>query len=816
MNDTVPRPRLDPLLAPTDSRPVTLVTAAAGWGKTTAVRDWLTRAPSAAAWLTVDAADDHLLGFWRHAFSSVGAVLPGAGRSGPETSRAAVASDDVLVPALLNAVGHTAVHPIVVIDDLHLIEDRRVHVSLEQLVERAPGMLHLVLVGRRRPALPVGRWRARGVAGEVSEADLAFRRDEAAALLSTFEGLDLDTDIAAWLLDRTEGWSMGLVRVARSLRALQGTPDRQQRAAASTSAVAEYLMREVVDRQSRDIQDFVRATCVVERLNAVLCRELTSRADAQAMLREMEDDNLLVALDNRREWFRYRELLRDVVVTDLERRNPMRLRRLHATAGRWFAAEGDVRLAIAHMLAAGDTTQAFDLAVAAAEAASLQNDPGDWLHAIPPSFVANDPERMARFVVALTLASDFEGAETWLRRAEAQLDTEDLTLQRRRLASMRHQVSALRGDAEGALRDIPPLRQIDADLERDDIVFERLPVNIARSHLVLGEVEAARAMVDLLAAHHNLSEVASLVVVPALRANVEVARGTLSEASRLAERALRHAGLLTPRHFGTLDARLALAAVHLERDQLEAAGIELDRLHELAARLDSTLHASFAELGRVRLAWRRGDFDRAFRHLAEARRCAERSGGPALPHRVDALEAQVRLAAGDRERAAALTASLPESSERALLELRLLADTDRDLAHLRLASLHLSTLRERIVRELLLARTSRTAAASDRHVRRAMELAEPEGFVLVFFEERAQIMPPTPPEPPELEAAAPLSGRQLVVLQRLAGPASNAQIAADLFISKNTLKTHLRSIYRKLGVQSRADAVETARRQDLI
>jgi LuxR family maltose regulon positive regulatory protein len=808
----VARPRLDAVLSPAH-RPVTLVTANAGWGKTVAVRDWITRAGLPVAWVTLVRSDDEPSRFWSQVLAAIRAAASDVGVEATQLLHDSGGLSERFVGSLADDIARVDTGLIVVLDDVHLVDDALIHARLAHLVERAPPGLRLVLIARERPSLPVARWRARGMVAEVSEAELAFRADEAASFLATFDGIRVAPGDVTALTEQTEGWAMGLHLAALTLRR-PSSGDRALARRVGMARGARFLVHEVVEREPRDVRDFLYATSVVDILNPALCRVLTGRDDVPAMLRRIEDRRLfLVALDNRREWFRYHRLFRDALVDELIARDEPRFRRLHVRAAEWFAHEGDVRLAVEHLLAAGETDRAFDLAVDSTPAAGAGPRDGDWLDLVPPELVAADRSHMARFAVAFIMRSSFADADRWLTRAESACreDAELADTLDRTLVAMRSQLFALRGDAERAIEVAAPLLPFDFDLASEGIVFERLPVNLARAHLVLGDPDAARGYVEPLATRTDVSDEAVLVVAPAALAVVAVDQGRLRDAFTLATAALQHAGLHEP-NFGELDALLARATVLLERGELDAAAADLAELRARSHTLDSVLHGTIAELTSARLALCRDDGVAMAAHIDRARERALQSGGEALPRRVDTFEARACVRRGSLSRAATLVSMLPPSTERALLEIRLEMSSDPSAARARLAGLRVSTLRELIVRELLMARAAPSEAEAERHRRAASELGEPEGFVQVFAEEDA----PVPSDAPASVTPEALSDRELVVLRHLSTPASNATIARELFISSNTLKTHVRSIYRKLGAQSRGEAVESARKLGIL
>jgi ATP/maltotriose-dependent transcriptional regulator MalT len=814
----VARPRLDALLSNATEARVTLVSGYAGCGKTTAVREWVVGTGTRTAWVTLDSTDDHPVRFWNYTLAAIETAAPGASGAAIDMLSETGGLDDAFIGALLNEVGRLGEPLALVIDDLHVVHDRRVFERLAYLVDRAPERLRVVLISRSQPSLPLGRWRVRGELFELSETELSFRPEEAAAFLSTFDGLHLNDADVELLARRTEGWAVGLQLAALSMQSSDDSSAFIRHFAGGDGQVAEFLVDEVLGAQSPAIRDFVSAMSVVERFNADLGRALSGRADAVAVLRQLESDRLfVVALDSERVWFRYHQLFRELLVADLERRDPGRRRALHLVAAQWFAAAGDTRVAVGHLLRAGDTEQAFELAMAPAPIVDGRRfHQGDWIDLFSPAFVTADPERMARFALALGAGSHFADAEAWLERAEAAMERGEQQSPnfREKLVAMRSMLHAVRGDAEGAIRVGAPLLPALGDRLTEDIALERFPIHLARSYLLLDDVDAADATVEIVASHRGISEIVTFILVPALRANVAVVAGELGEAESLATHALRGAETLQlPSHYGTLDARLARGTVHVEREQLATGEAEFHELLNLAVDVDSIPYATLGELGLAWVAWARGNTADAIAHIARARETASRSSGAVLRRRVDVFDARIAVAIGDDARAATLVSRLPDGVERGLLRARVELATDLSAVKERLDSLPATRLRDRIVTALLLSRVAQEVSEKDRHRATAVELAAPAGFRRVFAEEGA----PFPSSSPgEVGVASLFSGREWAVLRHLPGPMSNAEIASELFISSNTLKTHVRRVYRKLNARSRDEAVANARRMGLL
>lgn len=425
---TIERPRLlrtlDRGLGQWDTtgfdRSLTLVTGPAGFGKTTLVADWLARldAPSpgpAVAWLDLESRHNDPVEFG----AALLAALPGAGMEsdGRLPLGAAIQRVLKLIDGLTGPL-------IVVLDDYHLITHPEIHAALNDIITHLTPSIHLVLLSRADPPLPLARLRTRRALTEVRARDLRFTAEEAAAFLQTIMGLDLSADEVALLEQRTEGWVAGLQLAAHSL---QNEADRQQfldAFAGDDRYVADYLLEEVLLRQPPDIQQFLLRTSILRRLAPELCDAVTGRDDSQAILAALEQANLFVVpLDSRRQAYRYHQLFSDLLAVRLLQSDEDE-RELHRRAARWLAGDGQVRRAVDHALAAGDTGYAADLITATAQDRFLTNELTTlvgWVQRLPDEVVAARP----RLCLAMAWAAIATGlpdlAEAYAGMAEEAL-----------------------------------------------------------------------------------------------------------------------------------------------------------------------------------------------------------------------------------------------------------------------------------------------------------------------------------------------------------------------------------------------------------
>jgi LuxR family transcriptional regulator, maltose regulon positive regulatory protein len=330
----VPRPRLIDRLNAGLSGSLTLISAPAGYGKTTLITEWLQTTQAKCAWLSLDESDndprrflDYLLAALKQVQAEMGWVVEGM------LQAAQPPPSDVVLTALVNEIAAITQPFLLVLDDYHVITNIVVHDTLNNILTPFPPVLRLVILTRADPPLPLARMRVRNQLTEIRANDLRFTLNEVTAFLSQTMGLSLSSEQVALLEARTEGWVAGLQLAALSM---QGREDIEDFIAAFTGShhyVVDYLVEEAFNRQSEKTQDFLLKTSILERMNASLCNALTKASDGQSMLEGLERANLfVVGLDNERQWYRYHHLFADVLRRYLTAKPSQPTRELHRLA----------------------------------------------------------------------------------------------------------------------------------------------------------------------------------------------------------------------------------------------------------------------------------------------------------------------------------------------------------------------------------------------------------------------------------------------------------------------------------------------------
>jgi len=881
----VQRPRLSERLRRGLESTLTLISAPAGFGKTTLLAEWLASFPSGApsvAWLSLDHADNEPGTFWVYLIAALRTVAPGVGASALAALREPQAPpiESILAP-LLNELNAVPEDVVVVLDDYHEVDTPEIRAGMVFLLEHLPPRIHLVITTRADPALPLGRLRGRGTLTEIRAADLRFTPTEAAAYLNEVMGLDLGASDVAALEGRTEGWIAALQLAAISMQGRDDVAGFIAGFAGDDRYIVDYLVEEVLRRQPASIRTFLLETSILDRLSAALCDAVIGRDDGRAMLQELDRANLfLVALDDRRQWYRYHRLFADVLGAHLEQEQPEQVPELHRRASAWFERNGAPTEAIRHAMAAADFERAatlVELAIPAMRQARQETTALAWLRALPDDVVATRPVLSVHYAGALLLNGELEGVEAHLRAAERWLEEngagtpsapptgaheagyQDLPTA---IAIFRGAQALALGDVAATIRFARRALEVVAD---DDYVFR----GSAEGFLGLaawrkGDLEEGHRRYVACAANLERAGYVSDTIGCAISlADIRIAQGRLRDALGTYEHGLARATPLgAPVVRGAADMHTGMAEIFLERDELDAAAKHLAASTELGglAALEQNPYRWRVAMARVHEA--EGDRDAALGLLDEAERQYVSHFLP-LVRPVAALRTRVWLAQGRQAEALRWARDVGLSADDDL-------DYLREFEHVTLARVLLArstqhppslavaaSLLERLLRaaddgarmgsviEVLVLQALESQLRGDTAgalvpLARALTLAEPEGFVRTFLQEgramatlldaaaRRQIVPDyvrrlraapgTGGEKATSKQALvePLTERELDVLRLLRSDLDGPGIASELVLSLNTVRTHTKNIYTKLGVNNRRAAVRRGGELDLL
>src|SRR5215203_5143433 len=761
----IARPRLIAELERESGRKLTLISAPAGFGKTTLLVEWLKgRADGdhSVAWVSLDEGDNDPVRFLSYL---VAALRRTVGEGFGEGVLAALRSPEpprmeAVLGALVNELDDLPGEIAVVLDDYHMIDSESVHRIVSFLLERLPEGVHIVISGRVDPPLPLARLRTRCQMSELHAADLRFTPEEAAAFLSDVMGLNLSAGDVAALEQVTEGWIAALQLAALSMRERKDISGFIRSFSGSHRDVFDFLAEEVLQRQTDRVQMFLLETSILDRLSGPLCDALTGRNNGQRTLERLERENLLVVpLDDDRVWYRYHHLFVDFLRGRLRRESPERTVELHLRASEWYEENALVAEAVNHALSAGDHERGARLMESGVGQTWYRGEVMtllDWLRKLPKEAMLRRPLLVVWYAAALMLVGRFDGVESLLREAESAVGAFGEG------GGEEPQLRADEADPQHVLATAAAVRSLHARLQR---ALALLPADnlYPRPFAALCLAEAYRAADDLEAANATFAETAKLSQAAghdyiALTAMGSLSRLLMSQGRlREADTSLRQAlGFAAERGAELLPAvgrvRIAMGELLYERDDLEASERELTlgaELLERAGELEILARGQVA-LSSVRRA--RGDTDGALKLAREAARLARESGAPQAIVDADLWKARLHLmrdelqaAASDLERASSV-GDVPHStreSERISLARLLIAREDHDEALRVLDSLHemaevadgrSSVIQIFTLKALALRDKDENNRAMD-VIGRALALAEPEGYVRTFVDE---------------------------------------------------------------------------------
>jgi LuxR family maltose regulon positive regulatory protein len=563
--DLVARPRLSERLSRGAESALTLVSAPAGFGKTTLLADWLATTATkgrSAAWLSLDQRDNDPALFWTYLVAALKTAAPGVGADALSLLQSPQPPIEPVVATLLNDLSAISNDVVLVLDDYHLIDAREVQDGMAFLLEYLPPQIHLVIAGRADPALPLARLRGRGELIEIRAADLRFTPEEVAAYLNGAMGLALTAQDVAALEGRTEGWIAALQMAALSMQGRDDVAGFIAGFAGDDRYIVDYLAEEVLQRQSEHVQHFLLQTSVLDRLSGPLCDAVTGQDGGKARLAALERGNLfLMPLDDHRRWYRYHRLFADVLQAHLLDERPNDVPDLHRRASVWYEQNGEPSEAIRHALAAEDFERAADLIELSIPA--LRRDRREatlrrWLEALPDELVGVRPVLNMGFVGALVVVGELEGVEGRLRDTERMLDTpaasgkgskalsgeivvvdmEELPRVPSTIEMYRAALTLARGDAPGTVRHAE--RAIALAPEEDHLSRAGAAGLMGLASWRSGDLGAGhRAYAECMAGLWRAGHVADTFGCAIALADIRIAQGRLGDALRTYEQALK-------------------------------------------------------------------------------------------------------------------------------------------------------------------------------------------------------------------------------------------------------------------------------------
>jgi LuxR family maltose regulon positive regulatory protein len=883
--ELVRRPRLHQQLNEAPHRKLTLISAPAGFGKTTLVSDWthsLLAEQSETnentyriAWFSLDQGDNDPARFLGYLVAALRRIEEAENPIGVSAltmlqSPQPLPVEDMLI-TLINDMSTISNRAILVLDDYHVIESAQIDGAITFLLEHLPPHMHIVIATRDDPRLPLARLRGRGQLTELRATDLRFTPNEAAEFLNQVMHLDLSSEDVAVLESRTEGWIAGLQLAAISMRGHHDTASFIQSFSGSHRFVLDYLIEEVLEQQSPDIQAFLLQTAILDRLTGPLCDALTGATDGHAMLETLERANLFVVpLDVERRWYRYHHLFADLLLQRLRQTQPDWELDLHFRACIWFEQQGFMDEAIEHALCAEDFDRAVSLMQHVAEDVWNRDEREKlrrWLDKLPEGLLFNNPQLNIFHAWSLFAAGQHDMAERSLQAIE-QAVTGSSELSAAEIDQLHGRIAVARAHLAVSQSNVPRVieyahQALDYLTEQDVIWNTSVTIALGDAYSLGGKLtEAYHARVATVAASEATGNVYMI-----LMANLKLAitLRQLGEIQPIIEKRqplLQLANETGMAHTVTMGCLMAVFGEALaEKNDLDEALHLATTGVALVEHGSSVVSQGWAYLCLVRILFSRGEMDAAEEIIRKFEKADREADVPAwLTSNIATWRVRIWLAQGKLQAATQWAAERGLDLDVCPIYMRvleyvawarvLLAEGRLDeVLHLleRLAedaeAWHISA---RLI-EIMMLQALAYQAKDDKDqamtaLENALTRAEPGGFIRTFVDEgpsMAQLLleavardimpeyaqrllaafPASEPSQadavsdrtPETELIEPLSEREIEVLHLIAEGLTNQEVASRLFLSSNTIKVHARNIYDKLGVNNRTQAVARAR-----
>lgn len=864
-SNLVPRPQLIDRMNDGRQGKLTLISAPAGFGKTTLTLTWLQQMDWPAAWLSLDEGDNDPLRFLSYGITALQSILkPSEGDFAENVlAQLQIAQPpplQSLLTQLINEISAVQQPFIFVLDDYHLIAAPAVHEALTFLLENMPPQMHLLITTREDPPLPLARLRVRGQLSELRAADCRFSTSEAAQFLNQIMGLSLAEEDVAALEQRTEGWIAGLQMAALSMQGQEDVHGFVQSFTGSHHFVLDYLIEEVLGRQPLDIQTFLLRTAILDRLCGPLSDAVLQDAPGlgQETLEMLHRSNLfIIPLDNERRWYRYHHLFADLLRRRLGSDRDSPLKELHLRASQWFEAHNLEIEAFQHAAAAGDIERAARLVEGEGmplHYRGAMTEVTGWLESLSTEEIADRPSLAVLYASVLTMSGqDISRIREILQKAEKKLVQAELNEKNRDLLG---QIAALR-----AMLAIPEY-DMQEILDQSHRALELLsPHNLAArtgANWTLGlayqrqgnRAEAARVYNEAVAISRATGNTMFTLATQTSLGQLLEEENDLHQAERSFREALEVLG--DPPNPGGCEAFLGLARICYQWNDLAAAKAHAQMAYDLAVQMVTvdTPAASQALLSRILLV--EGDGSGAADLLTEAEQFMNEREFVDRMSLIAAVRVRLLLQQGKLREAERLAGQydLPHSQARVLLAQHDAQEAAGQLQALRRQEEEKDRPDEQLKTRLLLALAFQALGHKDQAqaaILEALALAEPGGYVRLFVDEGRPLhhllsnTPVTQPyqtyvdkllaafpedakeaqgrakiHPSSQELLDPLSERELEVLALIAQGLSNPDIAARLYLSLNTVKVHTRNIYSKMDVHNRTEAAAKARAMNIL
>jgi LuxR family maltose regulon positive regulatory protein len=875
----VPRPRLlerlDAGLYQVNgfTRKLTLVSAPAGYGKTTLIAEWLSQwnkgvrikdeiqpftsaqdrpsslilHPSRVAWLSLDESDNDPVRFLAYFIAALRGVDERLGEAALSTLQSPQPPpSEIVLTTLINDIASVSTPIILALDDYHIINTTPIHQQLTFLLDHLPTQFHLVILSREDPLLPIARLRARGQILEIRQDDLRFSTDETADFLEHVMGLALSSDEIAALERCTEGWIAGLQLAALSMQGRSDLSGFVQSFTGSSRFILDYLVEEVFERQSPDVKDFLLKTSILERLSGPLCDAVVENTNSQELLEHLEQANLfIVPLDQSRVWYRFHNLFSELLRHRLRLLSyPLEVS-LHQRASQWYESEGYLADAIQHALEAKDWDRAGYL---------IQNISMDflkrgevltvvgWFQSLPEEMLLSNPRLCFDYCWPLLLAGQYDVATPLLERLEQ--------------AAIN--IPAFLGEIYAAQAYLARgVGNHERMIERSQQALDLLPkssitsrgivaMNLGLAYWHIGQMrDAEEVLTEALEIAHATGNLYAALTALIFLGRVIAVRGQLHQAEEYFTRANQQGEDVPINALAYMD----LAALHYEWNELDVSDMYLQKAVELCQRSQNDEFLVGCWLLCLRLRIAQGDTAGAEEALEQAWALVRTGKIPTrMSDRVNVAQAYLLIEKGESagEWGRKLTDKVdchPFYRFLGVTKARTLPD-----AHAKVYLESLSQIAQvnewgygLVAIRALQASLAETQADALKYLTEALHQAEVGEFIRAFVEVGGKLIPllretarrgvlpsyvsrilAVMTEKGEITGTGlasmiePLSERELEVLRLVIAGMSNREIANKLIISTGTAKSHIHNLCGKLGVRNRTEAAMRAKELRLV
>jgi LuxR family maltose regulon positive regulatory protein len=860
----VPRPHLIERLNDGLHRKLTLISVAAGFGKTTLVAAWCRQADRSITWLSLDNNDNDPVRFFNYLIAALQKIDPVICQTAQTILQSPQPIDpEPLLVNITNEVSEKLETFFLILDDYHVIEAPEIHQAVSFLLEHAPAHMHMTILTRSDPPLPIARLRGKGQLTELHTADLRFSTDEVEAFLSNMIDLPLSNEDILSLQKRTEGWIVGLQLAALSMQRCEDIATFIRSFTGSQRFILDYLTEEILKQQSLDIETFLLKTSVLDRLSSSLCDFVTERTDSQKILEWLEANNLFViSLDEDRTWFRYHHLFADVLHNHLRCSDPRLIQKIHQRASAWFEDHGYVGYSIHHAIAGKDRENAPRLVKQNAMSILMQGEFVtllNWINLVE-DLVGERPWSSIYKSWGFTLTGQFDQADFWLQKAAVNVSAVDLETEQALLGhieAIHAFLASVRGDAEAAIRFAQnALKFLPED---EQTIRSIVTLTIGFTFRLTGDYkQAIKFLKDAQRAGQALGN--NYVELGALTSISDLIRsqGKLHQALEIENEVLK---LSTQQGEQNLPTSrwpfLGLGWIHYEWNDLVIAKSYTQKAIDISQQWNDFINLvqSFDLMSQINIA--QGDLDLAHRMISQAENLTRTHALP-LESWVKARRIRYWLAQGNLEAAT----QWAHRSELSTLDKITLQEEAEYLAFIRVClatgdfhqALQFSkqvmifaeklgrfgSLIETLNLKALAFQAENNQSQALTALERSLKLAEPEGYIRTFIDEGkpmgsllrlaqtrgisksyvskllAAFQETDIPSVTGMQLIEPLSDRELAVLRLIADGLSNREIAEELVVAVSTIKSHVNHIYRKLDVNSRTRAVAKSQQLGLL